>query len=102
MLQTDPNKRLSLAKVLKDEWMRKGSNTTEATTPTHSNQSNHLTENGCIQWNEHVLQIMKNMSIDVEQAKQVSLLIVVVIVMVIYNRRSLIRNTVRSQQYIIC
>lgn len=86
MLQTDPNKRLSLAKVLKDEWMRRGTDTnSEPTTPT---QSNRFTENGSIQWNEHVLQIMKNMSIDIEQAKQVSLLGVVVIVMTtIYNRR---------------
>lgn len=75
MLQTDPNRRISLAKVLKDEWMRKGSNNnTEPTTPTLTSQSNQLTENGGIQWNEHVLQIMRNMSIDVEQAKQVSIL----------------------------
>ena len=74
MLQTDPNKRLSLAKVLKDEWMRKGTDaSSEPTTPTLSNQSNRFTENGSMQWNEHVLQIMKNMSIDMEQAKQVSL-----------------------------
>lgn len=73
MLQTDPSKRLSLAKVLKDEWMRKGVSATEATTPTYSNHSNQLTDNGVTQWNEHVLQIMKNMSIDIEQAKQVSL-----------------------------
>ena len=73
MLQTDPSKRLSLAKVLKDEWMRKGAgNVSEPTTPTHSSQSNRLNENGSILWNEHVLQLMKNMSIDVELAKQVS------------------------------
>ena len=82
MLQTDPNKRLSLAKVLKDEWMRRGTDTSsEPTTPTQSSQSNRLTENGSIQWDEHVLQIMKNMTIDTEQAKQVSLLYVVVMVM---------------------
>lgn len=86
MLQTDPNKRLSLAKVLKDEWMRKGSTTTTTTTgvithsnqsnitSTHSNQSNRLSDdNGSIQWNEHVLQIMKNMSYNIEETKQVSL-----------------------------
>ena len=72
MLQTDPSKRLSLAKVLKDEWMRKGSNSVEANTLTPASQSNRLVENGSIEWNEHVLQIMKNIPIDVEQAKQVS------------------------------
>ena len=85
MLQTDPNKRLSLSKVLKDEWMRKGSPdaTSEPTTPTFSNQSNPITENGLIQWNEHVLQVMKTMSIDIEQAKQVSLLHHVVVMVTI-------------------
>lgn len=86
MLQTDPNKRLSLAKVLKDEWMRKGSNKAETTIPTPSSQSNRLAENGCIEWNEHVLQIMKTMNLDVEQAKQVSLLILVVMVMIIHTQ----------------
>ena len=96
MLQTDPNKRLSLAKVLNDEWMRKGSNNAEPTTPTPSSQSNRLAENGCMEWNEPVLQIMKNMPIDIEQAKQVSMLVVVVMVTIIHTtyRRSLIRNTV--------
>lgn len=99
MLQIDPNKRLSLAKVLRDEWMRKGTNFTNTTILTHSSQSNRLTDNG---WNEHVLQIMKNMSIDVEQAKQVRLLKCSCHGNDIVHRQSLIRNIVKLQQFITC
>jgi len=81
MLQTDPSKRLSLAKVLEHQWMKKSGNLPP--TSNHSpnlppaatstvNVSNPSTsDSNAIQWDEHVLQVMRSMSINTEQAKQV-------------------------------
>ena len=80
MLQTDPSKRLSLAKVLEHQWMKKSGNLPPASnhSPNHPpaatstvNVSNQSSDSNTIQWDEHVLQVMRSMSINTEQAKQV-------------------------------
>jgi len=81
MLQTDPSKRLSLVKVLEHQWMKKIGNLPSVATPPAAtpsvNQSNPSTsDNNTIQWDEHVLQVMRSMSINTEQAKQVCWLII--------------------------